>query len=104
MEQESATGKAYVGLVLSAFALVFCVPVGILFVSVATGAVGIIFGMVGYALGARRLGSVAVVLCAAVMFLGLLVGQGAIPSSYDAALNGVKEALQAPFSDPGRDM
>ena len=52
MEQESAAGKTYIGLVLSAFALVFCVPVGILFVSVATGAVGIILGMVGYALGA----------------------------------------------------
>ena len=104
MDQESATGKAYVGLVLSAFALVFCVPVGILFVSVATGAVGIILGMVGYALGARRIGSVAVVLCAAVMFLGLLVGQGAMPGSYDAALDGVKGALQAPFSDPARDM
>jgi amino acid transporter len=103
VEQESAAGKTYIGLVLSAFALVFCVPVGILFVSVATGAVGIILGMVGYALGARRLGSLAVVLCAAVMFLGLLVGQGAIPGSYDAALDRVKEALQAPFSDPGRE-
>ena len=100
MEQESATGKAYVGLTLSAFALVFCVPVGILFVAVATGAVGVILGMVGYALGARRPGFVAVVLCAAAMFLGLLVGQGAIPGSYDAALDGVKETLQAPFSNP----
>ncbi len=99
MEQESATSKAYVGLVLAAFALVFCVPVGILFVSVATGAVGIIFGMVGYALGARKIGSVAVVLCAAVMFLGLLVGQGAMPGSYDAMLDGVKEAIQEPFSN-----
>ena len=97
MEQKSAAGKEYIGLVLSAFALVFCVPVGILFVSVATGAVGIILGVVGYALGARRFGSVAVVLCAAVMFLGLLVGQGAMPGSYDATLDGVKEALQYPL-------
>ena len=104
MEQESATGKSYVGLSLSAFALVFCVPMGILFVSVATGAVGFIFGMVGYALGAHKIGSVTVVLCAAVMFLGLLVGQAAMPGSYDAAVDGVKEALQAPFSDPARDM
>jgi hypothetical protein len=42
------------------------------------------------------LGSLAVVLCTAAMFLGLLVGQGAIPGSYDAALDGVKEALQWP--------
>ena len=97
MEQKSAAGKGYIGLVLSAFALVFCVPVGILFVSVATGAVGSILGVVGYALGARRFGSVAVVLCAAVMFLGLLVGQGAMPGSYDATLEGVKEALQYPL-------
>jgi hypothetical protein len=97
VKQELATGKEYIGLALSAFALVFCVPVGILFVSVATGAVGIILGIVGYVLGARRLGSVAAVLCAAAMFLGLLVGQGAIPSSYDAALDGVKDALQEPF-------
>src|SRR3712207_4316552 len=97
MEQESATGKAYVGLALSAFALVFCVPVGILFVSVATGAVGIVLGVVGYVLGARRLGFAAVVLCAAAMFLGLLVGQGAMPGSYDATLDGAKEALQYPL-------
>ncbi len=97
MEQGSATGKSYIGLVLSAFALVFCVPVGILFVSVATGAVGIVLGVVGYSLGARRLGFVAVVLCAAAMFLGLLVGQGAMPGSYDATLDGVKEALQYPL-------
>ena len=97
MEQKSAAGRGYIGLVLSAFALVFCVPVGILFVSVATGAVGIILGVVGYALGARRFGSVAVVLCAAVMFLGLLVGQGAMPGSYDATLEGVKEALRYPL-------
>lgn len=96
MERNAVAGKTFAGRVLSTIALVFCVPVGILFVSVATGAVGIILGMVGYALGARRLGSLAVVLCTAAMFLGLLVGQGAIPGSYDAALDGVKEALQWP--------
>ncbi len=83
-------------------ALLFCVPVGILFVSVATGAVGNIFGVASYTLGARTLGRLAVALCTAAMFLGLLVGQGAMPGSYDAALDGVKEALQAPFSDPTR--
>ncbi len=69
-------------------------PVGIVFVSIATGSVGVVLGIVGYALGARRVGSVAVVLCAVAMFLGLLVGQGAMPGSYDALLDGVKEALQ----------
>ncbi len=96
MERKSAAGKEIVGQAFSIFALIFCVPLGILFVSVATGAVGIILGVVGYVLGSRRLGSLAVVLCTAAVFLGLLVGQGAMPGSYDAALNGVKDALQWP--------
>jgi len=78
-------------------ALVFCVPVGILFVSVATGAMGVVLGAVGYALGARRVGLLAVVLCTTAMFLGLLADQGALPGAYDEALDGVKETLQAPF-------
>ncbi len=86
------------GRILSVIAILFCVPVGIIFVSVATGAVGIVLGVVGYALGARALGFVAVVLCTAAVFLGLLAGQGAMPGSYDAALDGVKEAIQEPFS------
>lgn len=96
MERQPAAGKVFVGRTLSALALVFCVPVGILFVSVATGAVGILLGVAGYAFGARRLGSLAVMLCTAAMFLGLLVGQGAIPGSYDAALDGIREARQWP--------
>ena len=99
MKREQGSGKILIGSVLSVIALIFCVPVGILFVSVATGAVGIVLGIVGYALGARRLGSVAVVLCTAALFLGLLVGQGALPGSYDAMLDGVKEAIQEPFSN-----
>ncbi len=99
MKSEQGSSKVLVGGVLSALALIFCVPVGILFVSVATGAVGIVLGIVGYALGARMLGGAAVVLCAAAMFLGLLMGQGAMPGSYDAMLDGVKEAIQEPFSN-----
>ena len=94
MQREAGAGSVLAGRVLSVIALVFCVPVGILFVSVATGAVGIGLGVVGYALGARRLGLAAVVLCTLAMLLGLLVGQGAMPGSYDAVLNGVKQALQ----------
>ncbi len=94
MERKPVTNKAFAGRILSAIALVFCVPLGILFVSVATGALGIMLGVVGYALGARRFGSLAVVLRTVAMFLGLLVGQGATPGSYDAMLEGVKEALQ----------
>ena len=97
MDQSDDRGKAFIGRVLCAVALLFCVPVGVLFVSVATGAVGIVLGVVGYLLGARGLGRLAVVLCTAAMFLGLLVGQGAIPGSYDAVLDGIKETLQDPF-------
>ena len=39
----------------------------------------------------------AVVLCTAAMFVGLLAGQGAIPGSYDAVLDGIEETLQDPF-------
>lgn len=97
--RETGSGRALVGRIFSAIALLFCVPVGVLFVSIATPAVGIVLGVVGYALGARRLGGVAVVLCTAAMFLGLLVGQGAIPGSYDAILDGVKETIQDPIPD-----
>ncbi len=89
MEEQTGARKPFVGLILSAIALLFCVPVGILFVSVATGAVGIILGVVGYALGARKLGALAVVLCTVAMFVGLLVGQGVIPGyAYDRAVDG----------------
>ncbi|CAA9421503.1 MAG: hypothetical protein AVDCRST_MAG01-01-2311 [uncultured Rubrobacteraceae bacterium] len=77
------------GRLLSVIALVFCVPLGALFVSVATGAVGVFLGITSYALGARRLGMLAVVLCTAAMFVGLLVGQGVIPGdAFDRAVDG----------------
>lgn len=95
-------GQVLVRHIASVVALLFCVPVGMLFVSIATEAVGIVLGVVGYALGARRLGSLAVVLCTAAMFLGLLVAQGVVPGSYDEAVNGIKETLQHPFSNPSR--
>ena len=66
-------GGVFWGRAFSAVALVFCVPVGIYFVSIALEFVGIIFGIVGYTLGARRLGGLSVVLCAVAIFLGLLI-------------------------------
>ena len=78
-----------VGRLLSGVALLFCVPLGALFVSIATGVVGVIFGIIGYALGAKRLGSTAVVLCTAAMFVGLLVGPGVVPGDfYDRVVDG----------------
>jgi hypothetical protein len=99
VEREKATGKVWVGRALCLIGLLFCVPVGVLFVSIATGSVGILLGVAGYVLGARRLGLFTVVLCTAAMFLGLLAGQGVLPGSYDEAVNGFKEALQRPFYD-----
>ncbi len=69
-------------------ALVFCIPVGLYFVSIGIEFVGIVLGVVGYALGARRLGALAIVLCAATMFLGLLIAQGVVPGSYDRVVDG----------------
>ncbi len=80
--------KLGAGRLLSGLAIVFCVPLGALFVSIATGAVGVFLGITGYALGARRLGTLAVVLCTAAMFVGLLVGQGVLPGTYDRAVDG----------------
>ena len=81
--------KLSAGRLLSGIAIVFCVPLGSLFVSIATGAVGVFLGITGYALGARRLGAVAVVLCTVAMFVGLLIGQGVLPGgAYDRAVDG----------------
>ena len=88
-KQNPEVWKLTVGRLLSGFALVFCVPVGALFVSVATGAVGIVLGITGYVLGAGTLGPLAVVLCTVAMFVGPLVGQGVIPGdAYDRVVDG----------------
>ncbi len=80
--------KLSAGRLLSGIAIVFCVPLGALFVSIATGAVGVFLGITGYVLGAKRIGTLAVVLCTAAMFVGLLVGQGVLPGTYDRAVDG----------------
>ncbi len=80
--------KLSAGRLLSGIAIVFCVPLGALFASIATGAVGVFLGIIGYALGARRLGTTAVVLCTVAMFVGLLIGQGVLPGAYDRVVDG----------------
>ena len=42
-------------------------------------AMGAVLGMVGYALGARRLGLAAAVFSGAALILGIMVSQGLIP-------------------------
>lgn len=75
--------KRNAGRLLSGFALIFCVPVGALFVSIAMGAVGICLGIAGYVLGARRLGSLVVALCTIAMCQGVIPGD-----AYDRAVDG----------------
>lgn len=52
---------------------------GAYFVSVATEVVALLLGAVGYALGARRLGIVTMVLAVIAAFVGLWWGAGRIP-------------------------
>ncbi len=69
-----------------------CAVVGILFAvggiigpilaggaSVPAGAIGVILGILAYFLGARRIGTITVVLSIAALFFGLAASQGLIP-------------------------
>jgi hypothetical protein len=47
--------------------------------SVAPGAVGVGLGILGYFLGANRLGTLTIILSTAVIFFGLAASQGLIP-------------------------
>lgn len=95
MEERSRSVSGVLwGRVLSAIALVFCVPLGLYFVSIAVEFVGILLGILSYALGARKLGWLAVVACTAAMFLGLLIAQGVVAGAYDRAVDGVFRFLQ----------
>ncbi len=88
-EKNPEVWKLTAGRLLSGFALIFCMPLGGLFVSVATSAVGIVLGIMGYVLGARTLGPFTVVLCTVAMLVGLLLGQGVIPGdAYDRLVDG----------------
>ena len=46
--------------------------------SIAIGAMCIVFGILGYALGSRWLGLLTVILCVAVLVFGVAAGQGLI--------------------------
>ncbi len=47
--------------------------------NVSVGAVGAALGILGYFLGSRRLGTITVLLCVAVLFFGLAASTGLIP-------------------------
>ena len=107
-KQREQTAKSF-------FALVVCV-VGILLglvglvtpfftgpattADVSMQAVGILLGIVGYYLGARRLAIVAVGLCIVAIFFGLAASQGLIPGieGQDRSLPSVEPNAQRPDS------
>ncbi len=67
---------------------------GAFFVSVSTNVAGVILGMVGYYLGARVFGVIVIVLSAATLLIGLLVGPAAMPGAYDQETNGVPKSFE----------
>jgi hypothetical protein len=74
--------------ILCAIGLGFAV-IGAFFISVGTNVVGMILGLVGYYLGARVFGVLVIVLSTVTLFIGLLIGPGAIPGTYDEAVDGL---------------
>ena len=74
MQQNSNQRSLLPGRVLSITGLILAV-IGAFFVSVAMNGLGMIFGMLGYALGSRILGSVASWLSLITIFIGMFFGQ-----------------------------
>ena len=58
--------------------------------SISPGAIGAVLGILGYVLGARRLGTITIALCVVALFFGLAASQGLIPGleGYDRGLPG----------------
>ncbi len=90
---ETRIDKKPFGWALAGIGMVSCAPIGAYFVSVATGFVGIILGIVVYTLGDRRLGLLTFLVCTAAMYFRLLMGQGVIPDSHDRVVDGVFRSL-----------
>lgn len=74
--------------ILCATGLGFAV-IGAFFISIGTNIIGLVLGMVGYYLGARVFGVLVIVLSTITLFIGLLFAPGALPGSYDEAVDGV---------------
>jgi len=77
--------------VLCAIGLGFAV-IGAFFISVGTNIIGMILGLVGYYMGARVFGVLVIVLSTVTLFIGLLIGPGAIPGTYDEAVEGLTKS------------
>ena len=77
--------------ILCAIGLGFAV-IGAFFISVGTNVLGMILGLVGYYMGARVFGVVVIGLSTITLFIGLLIGPGAIPGAYDEAVDGLNKS------------
>lgn len=77
--------------ILCATGLGFAV-IGAFFISVGTNIVGMILGLVGYYFGARVFGVLVIVLSTVTLFIGLLIGPGSIPGTYDEAVEGLTKS------------
>ncbi len=88
--------KLFFGRLLGVMGLA-TLPLGALFVSVAMDAIALCLGVVGYFLGARRLGIVVVVLSVLAAIVGMLIGQGYIPSVFDwnTLADGLRRGMEA---------
>lgn len=88
MNEEANLGKVLVARLLCAVGILLAV-IGAFFISVALNVLGMVLGMVGYTLGARRLGPITVVLALLTLVIGLLLGQGVLPGAYDRITDGL---------------
>ena len=82
------------GIVVALGAVISTIVTGGAFGIVSAGAIGIGLGVVGFFLGANRLGTVTIVVSIAALFFGLAASQGLIPG-----LDGQDRTL--PAQEPG---
>jgi len=82
------------GIVVALGAVIYIIVSGSTFSIVSAGAIGIGLGVIGFFLGANRLGTVTIVVSIAALFFGLAASQGLIPG-----LDGQDRIL--PAQEPG---
>lgn len=85
---ETDSGRTTAGRAVSVIGILLSI-VSAYYVSIALGALGMILGMAGYALGSRNLGRATVIIGLLAIFAGLLFGQDVMAGAYDRAVDGV---------------
>ena len=87
-ERKRASGVTpFLGRALCGLGILLCIAVflfgGVYTANVSAGALGITFGIIGYFLGANRLGTVTIIISIITIFYGLAAGQDLIPGFRD---------------------